>query len=348
MGTEPIAQPEAVRHHITMTNDCAFSISTTRFDEQYSPSVSSRATTNFANLARGENRQQNLRNAMMMINNRTNELAHWDNPTRDRYRVELDIVSVDLHIAAAGDAGAFPLIEVLDVQIVDTQTGECAAQMSGNNFSSYIRDYDFSVLLPKHVAQATGTPTPERYGELHGKLFTKFLDSVEYRARYPQDPVICLSVSTSRTYRRLANEHPVLGVEYQQDDYSLTDQYFAQMGLSVRYFMPPGAAAPLAFYHRGDLLNDYAPLALAGTIGTMESFQKIYRPEIYNANTAAPEVFRPSLEHPDYSLTQVEYDRVERSQLATKQGKYTETHLMEPYGSVLEDWVAATAPTPAS
>ncbi|MFA5606897.1 MAG: putative oxygenase MesX [Leucobacter sp.] len=326
-----------------MTNDCAFSISTTRFDEDYTPSASSRTTTNFANLARGENRQQNLRNAMMMINNRCNDLVHWDNPTRDRYRVELDIVTVDLHIPAAGEGSAFPLIEVLDVQILDTQTGERTAGITGNNFSSYIRDYDFSVLLPKHAASGADTAAPAGFGELHGKIFKKFVDSVEYRARFPQDPVICISVSTSRTYRRLVNEHPILGVEYEQDDFSRTDDYFAQMGLKVRYFMPPGAAAPLAFYHRGDLLNDYSPLALAATIGTMESFQKIYRPEIYNANTAAAEVFRPSLEHQDYSPTQVEYDRVERSQLATTQGKYTEEYLMAPYGSVLEHWVAEPA-----
>lgn len=326
-----------------MTNDCTFSISTTRFDEDYTPSASSRTTTNFANLARGENRQQNLRNAMMMINNRCNELVHWDNPARDRYRVELDIVTVDLHIPEAGEGSAFPLIEVLDVQILDTQTGERTAGITGNNFSSYIRDYDFSVLLPKHAASGADTAAPEGFGELHGKIFKKFVDSVEYRARFPQDPVICISVSTSRTYRRLVNEHPILGVEYQQDDFSRTDDYFAQMGLQVRYFMPPGAAAPLAFYHRGDLLNDYSPLALAATIGTMESFQKIYRPEIYNANSAAAEVFRPSLEHQDYSPTQVEYDRVERSQLATTQGKYTEEYLMAPYGAVLEQWVAEPA-----
>ncbi|NLA65411.1 MAG: DUF1852 domain-containing protein [Leucobacter sp.] len=329
-----------------MTNDCAFSVSTTRFDEDYAPSTSSRATTNFANLARGEHRQQNLRNALTMINNRFNDLVSWDNPGQDRYRVELDIISVDLHLAAASDTGAFPLIEVLDVQILDTQTGTRTAGIVGNNFSSYIRDYDFSVLLPAHAAQAPGAGVPEDFGELHGQLFKKFLDSEAYQERFAQPPVICLSVSTSRTYRRLSNRHPVLGVEYQQNDYSLTDQYFAQMGLTVRYFMPPGSVAPLAFYHQGDLLNDYTPLALAGTISTMESFQKIYRPEIYNANAAAAEVFQPSLEHQDYSLTQVEYDRVERSQLATTQGKFTEQHLMEPHGALLQQWVTASALLP--
>ncbi|MFM9644513.1 putative oxygenase MesX, partial [Streptomyces turgidiscabies] len=39
-----------------MADDFTFSISTTRFDEDYSPAESSRLTTNFANLARGEQR----------------------------------------------------------------------------------------------------------------------------------------------------------------------------------------------------------------------------------------------------------------------------------------------------
>ena len=322
-----------------MTNECTFRISTTRFDEQYAPAASSRSTTNFANLARGEQRQENLRNAITMINNRCNELVHWDNPSRDRYRVELDIVSVDLQIPAAGAETAFPVIEMLDVQILDTQTGARVPGIVGNNFSSYIRDYDFSVVLP--AQRESGTPgLPEDFGDLHGAVFERFLDSDAYRQRFTQPPVICISVSTSRTYHRLVNEHPVLGVEYQQDAYSLTDQYFAKMGLQVRYFMPRGAAAPLAFYHRGDLLNDYTPLALAGTIGTMETFQKIYRPEIYNATTSAADVYRPSLENADYSPTQVFYDREERSQLGTIQGKFTEINLMQPYGAVLEAWTA--------
>lgn len=53
-----------------------FSLERTVFDEHYTPSSNSRETTNFANLARGENRHANLRNALNMINARFNELAH--------------------------------------------------------------------------------------------------------------------------------------------------------------------------------------------------------------------------------------------------------------------------------
>src|SRR6478609_8823849 len=85
-----------------MANEFTFSITTTRFDEEYSPSDSSRITTNFANLARGEHRQQNLRNALTMIRRRFNDLADWDNPDRDRYALELEIVSVQIQFTADG------------------------------------------------------------------------------------------------------------------------------------------------------------------------------------------------------------------------------------------------------
>ena len=115
------------------------------------------------------------------------------------------------------------------------------------------------------------------------------------------------------------------------------------MGLQVRYFMPENSVAPLAFYFSGDLLADYTDLELISTISTMESFQKIYRPEIYNANSAACKVYQPSLKYQDYSLTQIVYDREERSQLAIKQGKFTEEHFIKPYQNTLEQWAAAYA-----
>lgn len=328
-----------------MANEFAFRITTTRFDEDYSPSDSSRITTNFANLARGEHRRQNLRDVLAMIDRRFNDLASWDNPNRDRYTVELEIVSVTLQFTAEGEDQDFPLLEMLDMQIVDRHTGTRRHGIVGNNFSSYVRDFDFSVLLPAVNEDAAAFTVPDDFGDLHGKLFQHFLDSPVYRQRFPQPPVICISVSTSRTYSRTQNHHPILGVEYRQDEFSLTDEYFAKMGLKVRYFMPEGSVAPLAFYFRGDLLGDYSNLQLIGTISTMETFQKIYRPEIYNANSAAPDVYRPSLEQQDYSPTSIAYDREERSQLARKQGAYTEEHFVRPHRKVLEQW-AARYPTP--
>lgn len=326
---------------IAMNTDFTFSIKSICFDENYRPSSNTRTTTNFANLARGESRQQNLRNALSMIDSRFNALAHWDNPNADRYSVELDIISVEMEIEGASDN--FPTIEILKTTIVDRKTNKRIEGIVGNNFSSYVRDYDFSVLLLAHNKHQTAFSIPDNFGDLHGKLFKHFVNSPAYKTNFNKPPVICLSVSDSKTYQRTENQHPVLGVEYLANETSLTEQYFKKMGLDVRYFMPPNSAAPLAFYFFGDLLSDYTNLELISTISTMESFQRIYRPEIYNANAAAGTCYRPSLKHQDYSLTRIVYDREERSRLAIEQGKFTEEHFIKPHQAVLEQWAAQYA-----
>ncbi|MDC7863668.1 hypothetical protein TH59_01690 [Pantoea ananatis] len=323
-----------------MNNNFTFTIKSSVFDENYNPSENTRITTNFANLARGKNRQENLRNALVMMDNRFNSLAHWDNPKGDRYSVELEIISVEMNINVENNRDAFPVIEILKTSIVDKKTDERIEGIVGNNFSSYVRDYDFSVLLSEHNKNNPVFTIPENFGELHGNIFKFFLQSEAYKANFSKSPVICLSVSSKNTYVRTGNRHPVLGIEYQQDEYSLTDKYFSKMGLHARYFMPENSVAPLAFYFTGDLLRDYTNLELISTISTMETFQKIYRPEIYNANSPAGIEYQPSLSHRDYSLTQIVYDREERSQLAIEQGKFTEKNFIKPYKNVLEQWSA--------
>lgn len=327
-----------------MTNSgFTFSISSIPFDENYRPADSTRITTNFANLARGESRQENLRNTLRMIDNRFNSVMHWDNPAGDRYSVDLTIVSAALKIDERDDADRFPLIEILQLVVVDRRTGERIAGMVGNNFSSYVRDYDFSVLLLDHLKQHPGGGAPDGFGDLHGNLFKHFLNSDAYRENFDKPPVICLSVSSKETYHRTANEHPILGVEYRNDKFSATDEYFGKMGMKARYFMPPHAVAPLAFYHIGSLLDDYTHIELASTVSTMETFQKIYRPEIYNANSVAAERYQPSLGYQDYSLTRIVYDREERSRLAVEQGRFAEEHFIRPHAAALEQWSAAFA-----
>lgn len=323
-----------------MSKEFTFAIKSICFDEDYRPSDNTRITTNFANLARGTSRQENLRNTLKMIDNRFNALAHWDNPKGDRYTVNLEIISVEMSIAGASGGSALPLIEVLKTSILDRKTNERIEGIVGNNFSSYVRDYDFSVLLLEHTKNQQGFSTPENFGDLHGKLFKCFVNSSTYKENFSKPPVICLSVSSSKTYLRTENQHPVLGIEYLQDEYSLTDEYFKKMGMKVRYFMPPNSAAPLAFYFSGDLLSDYTNLELISTISTMDTFQKIYRPEIYNANSAAGKSYQPSLKHQDYSLTRIVYDREERSQLAIEQGRFVEELFIKPYQAILEQWSA--------
>lgn len=324
-----------------MNNELTFKLKSTAFDESYQPSDGTRLTTNFANLARGRYRQANLRNALTMINNRFNALANWDNSQGNRYSVELEIISVEMNIQGSRDS--FPTIEILKTHIVDHKTDKRIEGIVGNNFSSYVRDYDFSIRLQEHNKHQPKFSIPNDFGELHGKLFKHFVTSNTYKQNFKKPPVICLSVSDNKTYQQTDNHHPILGIEYQPDGSSLTEQYFKKMGLQVRYFMPPNSVAPLAFYFFGDLLNDYSNLELISTICTMETFQKIYRPEIYNANATAGKSYRPDLKNLDHSLTQIVYDREERSQLASEQGKFTEDNLIKPYQQVLEKFTASYA-----
>ena len=319
-----------------MNKDFTFTIKRIGLNENYHPSNNTRITTNFANLARGNSRQQNLRNTLKMIDNSFNALAYWDNPKGDRYSVELEIISVDIDIEDTGQA--FPSIEVLKTTVIDHHTSERIEGIVGNNFSSYVRDYDFSVLLSEHNKGQAQFSIPERFGDLHGKLFKNFVNSSTYKQHFNKTPVICLSVSDNKTYHRTDNQHPLLGVEYQPSESSLTEQYFKKMGLQVRYFMPPKSVAPLAFFFFGDLLNDYSNLELISTISTMETFQKIYRPEIYNANAVAGNVYQPNLKNQDHSLTKIFYDKEERSKLAIKQGKFAEENFIKPYQKVLNQW----------
>ncbi|MBQ4800381.1 DUF1852 domain-containing protein [Pseudoalteromonas sp. MMG006] len=319
-----------------MSKNLTFNIKSQRLDEHYTPSTNTRITTNFANLARGQHRQSNLRKALNMINNRFNTLANWDNPTADRYSIELEIISVDIGLDE--NSQSFPSIEILKTNIVDNKTNKRIEGIVGNNFSSYVRDYDFSVLLQQHNKDKPQFSIPDNFGELHGKLFQSFVSSTTYKQNFKKPPVICLSVSDNKTYHRTANEHPILGIEYQPNESSLTEQYFKKMGLQVRYFMPANSAAPFALFFFGDLLNDYTNLELISTISTMETFQKIYRPEIYNANATAGKAYKPNLKNADHSLTQIIYDRDERSKLAAEQGKFAEEHFIKPYQSVLEQF----------
>ncbi|MCS6177463.1 DUF1852 domain-containing protein [Shewanella baltica] len=321
-----------------MNKHFTFTINSICLDENYHPSDKTRITTNFANLARGSHRQANLRNALKMIDNSFNALAHWDNTKGDRYSVELEIISVNLDIDGSGQT--FPSIEILKTNIVDHKTNKRIEGIVGNNFSSYVRDYDFSVLLAEHNKGQAKFSIPDDFGGLHGKLFQSFVNSDAYKQNFNKPPVICLSVSDNKTYHRIENQHPVLGVEYQPNESSLTEQYFKKMGLQVRYFMPPNSVAPLAFYFFGDLLNDYTHLELISTISTMGTFQKIYRPEIYNANAVAGKCYQPNLKNLDHSLTQIVYDRAERSQLANEQGKFAAEYFIKPYQKFFEQWSA--------
>lgn len=54
--------------------------------------------------------------------------------------------------------------------------------MIGNSFSSYVRDYDFSVVLP-----ALGCKVNEKlesFGDLHGKFYQHLVSSAVFQAEF--------------------------------------------------------------------------------------------------------------------------------------------------------------------
>lgn len=223
------------------------------------------------------------------MNNRFNTLAHWDNPYNDRYAVELDIISVEMNIA---DAASFPVIEILQTHIVDKKTGERHAGIVGNNFSSWVRDYDFSVLLLEHNKDQSRFSVPENFGELHGNIFKDFVQSSAYKTSFSKAPVICLSVSSKDVYRRTGNEHPVLGIEYAGR--RLADRaLFQQNGAAgaLFYAETQRRAVGLLFFRRSA-----QRLHQPGADRDHQhdgDVSKIYRPEIYNANSAAGNTISP-------------------------------------------------------
>src|SRR5690606_8947993 len=85
-------------HRIIMNKEFACSIKCIRFVVNYRLLDSIRRTINLAKLARGENRQENLRNTRAMINSRFIDLAHWDCLQADRYSFLVQGTSVAMDI----------------------------------------------------------------------------------------------------------------------------------------------------------------------------------------------------------------------------------------------------------
>jgi hypothetical protein len=108
------------------------------------------------------------------------------------------------------------------------------------------------------------------------------------------------------------------------------------MGLGVSYFMPPGNRAPLAFYHEpGDLLDRGQPY-LAALIAVMDTFESIYRPEIYCSRTPAGDTFRPDLANRDHSPPPAIYDRVERdAKLGKQQADFARESFLVPNATAI-------------
>ena len=317
-------------------------LTTTPLNAEYVPGAHTRLTTNFGNLAKDPlGRGERIAATLATMDRRFHELMGASHDP-ERYRLALDIVTIGIRFTdgvtdGVTDSEWFPMTETLRCRIHDRRQDRWLAGPTGGNYSSYVRDHDFNVVLPRIRA---GTATPEEiasFGQLHGLLFR-----LQFQRHHPagvlHEPlIIAISASSGRSYRRSRIVHPVLGQAYLPErGESPTSRYFAQMGLQVSYFMPPGTRAPLAFYHEpGDLTARDQPY-LAALVAIMDTFERIYRPEIYCARTPAAERFCPDLANTDYDAPPAIYDRVERdATLGPQQAALVRDAFLQPNAAAL-------------
>lgn len=196
------------------------------------------------------------------------------------------------------------------------------------------------MLLLEHNKDQSRFSVPENFGELHGNIFKDFVQSSAYKTSFSKAPVICLSVSSKDVYRRTGNEHPVLGIEYARGRRLADRALFQQNGAAgaLFYAETQRRAVGLLFFRRSaQRLHQHGADRDHQHDGDVS---KIYRPEIYNANSAAGQYYQPNLNHLDHSVTKIVYDREERSLLAIEQGKFTQQHFIDPHKTLLEQWSA--------
>ncbi len=321
-------------------------MSSTPYDLDFVPSTGTRETTNYANLARDPaTRRQNLAVLFGLINQALNRQLDG-NSLSMRFVIELNILSLSARFdcgsssASSPTAASFPLTEVMQASVYDTLTGDLDKGPTGLNFSSYLRDYDFKINAPKIAAGNASQQEREQFGLLHGVL-----SQMQFGPRgYCADPLtVAISILQKKQYMATDYVHAVLGREYlEMGGDSPTTQYFRLMALTPRFFRPRGFPAPLAFYaHMHDPLTQKSPSYLAALIAVMGTFQRIYRPEIYMARTGMTETPGQSsqlaLANTDFDRLPIDYDKVERDDLAQAQALRMRTEFLTPYAQQLHN-----------
>lgn len=310
------------------------------YDMDYVPDSRTRATTNYANLARNPaTRRANLALLFGYINRALNLQLAGDEFS-SRFSVKIDILSLRAKWQSAPASTGFPLTEVMQAVVHDHHRGVVEQGPTGLNFSSYLRDYDFRILGPQ---MAAGTASPQeraQYGKLHGRLSSLQFGPSGF---CPEPLAIAISVAEGRQYLATENVHGLLGQEYlDAEGESATTRYFRWMALTPRYFRPPGFPAPMAFYtHASAPLLQQSPVYLAALVAVMGTFQRVYRPEIYMARSgivdAPGERGLVTLATDNFDRLPIAYDRSEREDLALLQAQQVFDEFLQPHGTALEE-----------
>ena len=319
-------------------------ITNTPLDTGYVPAISSRLTTNYANLAKDpKGRSERIKSVLATINKRFC-LALGEREDAERFQLAIDILTINIRF---GDSVSewFPMTEILSCRIYDRLHARWLPGPQGCNYSSYVRDYDFNILLPKILKGEATAKESSSFGDLHGALFKLQFGRFHPAGILEEPLIIAISVANGRKYRRIGTAHPVLGHQYLPDhNESTTSYYFEKMGLGASYFMPPGSRAPLAFYHEPGDLFGRSSYYLAALIAIMDTFESIYRPEIYCARSPAGDVFLPDLLNCDFDPPLAIYDRVERdSALGLQQALLAWNTFLSPNAASLRRLVADCA-----
>lgn len=319
----------------TLSKEISFTVKTTAYDEQYVAGQNTRATTNFANFARDPaHNQQRISTFLGLVNRDLNRIL-LSPGERQRYAIRLEILSIYGHFLRHSSAGSVLLTEVMRAAVLDRNSDRLMPGPTGLNFSSYLRDYDFRVVLPRLMSGTSTSPALESFGTLHG-MITRLQFGAE--GLIPTPLAIAISIAKDHVFVATSHKHPILGREYKGESASLTDQYFAKMGLQAQFFKPDELPAPLAFYSAKSLVQE-DDTYLAALIAVMANFQRIYRPEIYLSRTAFSDVpgaaSRASLGNRDFEQPALPYDREERELLADQQAKLIDDCFLNPYGEWL-------------
>ncbi|MFN7898464.1 MAG: putative oxygenase MesX [Synechococcaceae cyanobacterium] len=326
-----------------MTNDISFSVKLTPYNSQYVAGENTRATTNFANFARHPSlNQQRISLFLDLVNSNLNRILGQPGDDQ-RFAIRLEILSLYGHIMQPLSAGGILFTEVMRAGVLDQHSGQLLPGPTGLNFSSYLRDDDFRVVLPQLLSSHATAEQMASFGRVHGML-----SHLQFGAAgvIPDPLAIAISIAQNHRYRATDHQHPILGREYKAEASSLTDQYFAQMGLQAQFFRPSGLPAPLAFYC-GMVLTEASDTYLAALIAVMANFQRIYRPEIYLSRRGFSEQpgvsSQASLGNQDYETPALRYDRQERDQLADQQAKLIENCFIKPYATLVNQLATATS-----
>ena len=319
-------------------------MSSTPYDLDFVPGAGTRETTNYANLARDPaTRRQNLAVLFSLINQALNLQLEGNSMSR-RFVIELNVLSLSARFegapASSSASAVCPLTEVMQASVYDTLTGDLDKGPTGLNFSSYLRDYDFKINAPKIAAGQASKEEREQFGLLHGVL-----SQMQFGPRGFCADALTVAISISQKKHYMATDYVlgVLGREYlEMGGDSPTTQYYRLMALTPRFFRPPGFPAPLAFYaHMHDPLIQKSPSYLAALIAVMGTFQRIYRPEIYMARSGMTEIpgesSQMALANTDFERLPIDYDKVERDDLAQAQALRVHTEFLVPHAQQLQN-----------